>query len=131
MLALYQTAAYAILALSCLEGGQDRWVLAKSISKCTGIPRPYLSKLLHALTRSNLVRAKRGYRGGFQLARPAERIALMQVVDAVDGHGWLPQCLLGLEECSDHRACPTHDFWHKQRARIEKELKPISKRLGT
>ncbi len=98
-------------------------MLAKDISKNTGISLPYLSKLLHALTGSGLVHAKRGYRGGFQLAQPAEQITLMEVAEAVGGSDWLPTCLLGLEECSDQRACPTHEFWEKERSRIENELK--------
>ena len=123
MLAFSQTTGYAILALSCLEGCQGRWVLAKDISQCTGISLPYLSKLLNALTGSELVHAKRGYRGGFQLARPADQITLLQVAEAVEGRKWLPECLLGLEKCSDDRACPTHEFWQKERSRIQKELK--------
>jgi Rrf2 family transcriptional regulator, iron-sulfur cluster assembly transcription factor len=126
MLALSQTTGYAILALSCLEGCQDRWVLAKDISNCTGITLPYLSKLLHALTGSRLVHAKRGYRGGFQLTRPARQITLMDVAEAVEGKAWLPNCLLGLEGCSDERACPTHAFWTRERARIEKELRRLT-----
>jgi Rrf2 family transcriptional regulator, iron-sulfur cluster assembly transcription factor len=123
MLALSQTTGYAILALSCLDGCRDRWVLAKTISECTDISLPYLSKLLHALNGSGLIRAKRGYRGGFQLARAANAISLRDVAEAVEGRKWLPECLLGLEECSDDRACPTHEFWQKERSRIENELK--------
>lgn len=123
MLALSQTTGYAILALSCLDGCQDRWVLAKDIAKCTGISLPYLSKLLHALNGSGLIRTKRGYRGGFQLAQSAPNISLLDVAEAVEGRKWLPECLLGLEECSDDRACPTHEFWKTERSRIEKELK--------
>lgn len=122
MLALSQTTGYAILALSCLDGRQEQWVLAKSIAQCTGIPLPYLSKLMHALAKSQLVRAKRGYRGGFQLARPADQISLLEVANAVEGPAWLTKCLLGLEECSDQRACPMHAFWIAQRAKIEHEL---------
>lgn len=128
VLALSQTTGYAILALSCLEGCRDRWVLAKTIAECTGVPLPYLSKTLHALTGSGLVLAKRGYRGGFQLGRPADQITLLEVAEAVEGRKWLPVCLLGLEECSDQRGCPTHAFWTKKRARIEKELKRLTLR---
>lgn len=123
MLALSQTIGCAILALSCLEGCGERWVLAKSISDCTGITLPYLSKLLHAMTSSGLIEAKRGYRGGSRLTRPRDEITLLDVVAAVDGSDWACRCLLGLEGCSDDRACPVHVFWKQERARIEKELK--------
>jgi len=126
MLALSQTTGYAILALSCLDGCHDRWVLAKDIAACTGIPLPYLSKLLHALTGSGLVVAKRGYRGGFRLSRPSKLISLYEVAEAVEGRGWLPQCLLGIDACSDKRACPTHAFWKKQRKKIADMLRRLT-----
>ncbi|MHC5013665.1 MAG: RrF2 family transcriptional regulator [Planctomycetota bacterium] len=71
MLSLSHTTGYAILALACLEGAGGRWVLSTEIAELTGTPRPYLSRVLHTLRRSGLVRAKRGYRGGFALARAA------------------------------------------------------------
>ena len=122
MLALSQTTGYAILALSCLDGRQDQWVLARSIAQCSGIPLPYLSKVMHALARAQLVRAKRGYRGGFQLVRPADQITLLEVANAVEGPAWLTRCLLGLDECSDELACPMPPCWVAQRAEIEQEL---------
>jgi len=123
MLALSQTTGYAILALTCLERRGEQWVLAKDISRCTGVPLPYLSKMMHALGDSGLIEAKRGYRGGFRLARSANKITLMDITEAVESKAWLPKCLLGLEHCSDERACPTHAFWSKERARIERELR--------
>jgi Rrf2 family transcriptional regulator, iron-sulfur cluster assembly transcription factor len=124
MLCLSQTTGYAVLALSCLaDVGEGRWVLADSISKCTGIPRAYLSKILHSLGSSGLIRAKRGYRGGFALNRPVEQISVMDVALAVEGLAWLPKCLLGLSECSDERACPTHAFWSKECCKIQAELR--------
>jgi Rrf2 family iron-sulfur cluster assembly transcriptional regulator len=122
VLSLSQTTGYAILALSCLRQSGGELVLAKDIAACTGIPLPYLLKLLHAMGKAGLVTAKRGYRGGFALARPADGITLRDVAQEVDGRAWLPVCLLGLEECSDQRGCPTHDFWKAQRLVIEAEL---------
>ena len=128
MLALSQTTGYAILALSCLEGRMDGWVLAKDIAACTGIPLPYLSKILHDLGETNLIEAKRGYRGGFRLKRSARTITLMEVAEAVEGKEWMPRCLLGLHACSDERACPSHSFWCEQRKRIESHLRETTLR---
>jgi len=101
---------------------------AKQIAECTGLPLPYLSKILHSLGRSGLVLTKRGYNGGFTLARPAEQITLVDVAEAVDGAGWLPQCLLGLDDCPGACHCPTRTFWKKERQRIEAELRRITVR---
>lgn len=126
MLALSQTAGYSILGLSCLD--EHEWVLAQVIAERTGVPKAYLSKILHALARAQLIQAKRGYRGGFKLARPAHEISLLDVVEAVDGVAWGGRCLLGLEVCSDERACPTHEFWKRARAQIRERLEQVSLR---
>ena len=128
MLGLSQTTGYAVLALSCLRQRGSERMLAKDISECTGIPLPYLLKLMHAMGKADLVIAKRGYQGGFALARPAEKITLMDVAEAVDGKVWLHKCLLGLEDCSDQRACPMHEFWKVERVRIADKLKQLTVR---
>lgn len=126
MLCLSQTCGYAILALSCLHECGGRWVLARDIARCTGIPQPYLSKVLHSLARRGLIVAKRGYRGGFALAQAPDRISLLDVAEAVDGEQAVPRCLLGLAECSPERACPTHQFWQRERERIMTELQRLT-----
>jgi Rrf2 family protein len=123
MLSLSQTTGYAILALSCLEEGDGQnWILARDIAECTGIPKPYLSKILHSLQGSGLIRTKRGYRGGFSLVRPADEISLMEIAEAVEGASCLTGCLLGLADCSEEKSCPTHSFWVEERQRIRKAL---------
>jgi Rrf2 family protein len=126
VLAISQTAGYAIQALSWLARGDSGWRLAKDIAADAEVPVPYLSKILNALVKAQLVRAKRGYRGGFVLGRPADQIRLLDVVQAVDGSAWMGRCLLGLEVCSDERACPTHEFWKVERARIAECLASLT-----
>ena len=125
MLCLSQTTGYAILAMSCLSQAVGRLVLAKDIAACTGVPLPYLSKILHALHRSGLIHGKRGYRGGFMLARPPAEVSLLEVAEALEGKNWLPHCLIGLDNCDPEQRCPTHDFWTKERAKIEQELRRV------
>ena len=126
MLCLSQTTGYAILALACMEEVNGRWVKAREISDCMSIPMPYLSKLLHQLGQAGIVIAKRGTFGGFALSAPPQETSLLDVAEAVEGKSWMPKCLLGLAECSDERACPMHEFWSKERARIEAKLTKIT-----
>ncbi|MHB8860840.1 MAG: RrF2 family transcriptional regulator [Pirellulaceae bacterium] len=125
MLCLSHTTGYAVLALSCLSQTVGQLVLAKDIAACTGIPLPYLSKLLHALHGSGLIHGKRGYRGGFMLARSPAEVSLLEVAEAVEGKHWLPRCLLGLDKCDPEQSCPTHDFWTIERGKIEQELRRV------
>ncbi|GAB3651985.1 RrF2 family transcriptional regulator [Glycomyces tarimensis] len=49
------------------------------------LPPAYLAKQLKALVRAGVLTATSGPRGGFRLARPAEAISLLDIVEAVDG----------------------------------------------
>ena len=50
-----------------------------------GVPAPYLAKSLQALTRAGITESLSGRHGGFRLARPLDRITLLDIVEAVDG----------------------------------------------
>jgi Rrf2 family iron-sulfur cluster assembly transcriptional regulator len=126
MLSFSHTTGYAILALGCVESGNGHWVLSQQIHKCTGIPMPYLRKVLNALGQAGLIRTKRGYRGGFVLARPATEITLTDVVEAMERENPIPDCLLGLPGCSDATPCPLRSFWREERAKIERQLRDVT-----
>jgi Rrf2 family protein len=63
----------------------DGVVLSQNISKEYGIPLEYLLKILQQLVRANVLRSKRGPRGGFSLAKPATKITMLEIIEAVDG----------------------------------------------
>ncbi len=128
MLCLSQTTGYAIMALACLDKHQGTPIVTRDIADATTIPMAYLSKILLSLSRRRLVNGKRGFGGGFVLAKPAEQIALIEVVEAIEGPNWLPSCLLGTTPCHDEQNCPTFEFWQRQRAEIQSELQRLTLR---
>lgn len=123
MLSLSQSVGYAIQALTCLSDEPAQSRLVKDIAEDTGVPAPYLAKLLKKLNDADIVASKRGYKGGTWLRRPATQISLLDISEAIDGRKWLGRCLLGLDECTDKRSCPTHEFWKATRADIEERLR--------
>ncbi len=64
---------------------KDGAVLAARVSKEYDIPLEYLLKILQQLVRANILRSKRGPRGGFSLARPAGEITMLEIIEAIDG----------------------------------------------
>ncbi len=122
LISLSHTTGYAILALACIGSWKGEWVQADQIHECTGVPKPYLRKLLHAMGRAGLINTKRGCQGGCVLARPPEEITLLDVVEAVESRELESNCLLGLTGCSDAHPCPVHRFWKHEWPRIEAEL---------
>ena len=81
-----KTIGYALLAAGYIaEHSQEGSVGASVISKECNIPMLYLFKVLDTLTKANILRSKRGPGGGFSLARPAEEITILEIIEAVDG----------------------------------------------
>jgi Rrf2 family transcriptional regulator, iron-sulfur cluster assembly transcription factor len=126
MMCLSRTTGYAIQALGCMDKLACETHQIAAIAKCAKVPRPYLAKIIGALSRRGLVLAKRGFRGGIALARPARDITLLEIVEAVEGNNWLGQCLLGFEDCAHHAYCPTQDFWQRMRRELIAKLDQVS-----
>ncbi|MBI5388266.1 MAG: Rrf2 family transcriptional regulator [Verrucomicrobia bacterium] len=119
---LSQTTGYAIQALACLEtaGGQSCFI--RDVADCTGMPKPYLARIINRLARQGIVSAKRGYRGGIVLNRAPGEICLLEVVEAVEGKDWIGPCMLGIKKCGGEFVCPVRDFWAGLCKQIEDKL---------
>jgi Rrf2 family iron-sulfur cluster assembly transcriptional regulator len=122
MLSIGRTSSYAVSALSRLAVLDKPWVQISDLVSATGAPGPYLAKLLYMLTKAGLVNTKRGYKGGYSLARPARDVSVLSIIEAVEGPESLCGCLIGQALCSDERACPAHDFWKTERQNIRDRL---------
>ena len=77
---------YAIRAMSVLAEASDGGaVRAEDIAQQQDIPLNFLLGILRELRNAHLVRSVRGRDGGYLLSRPADEIALADVIRAVDG----------------------------------------------
>ncbi len=92
----------------------------------TGIPRPYLAKLVHVLGKSGALETLRGRRGGIRLAKPASEWTLHELIELFEGADVFERCLLGLTTCDDKEACPSHEFWKAMRETISQRLREIT-----
>jgi Rrf2 family protein len=84
---LSRAASHALHALAHLAG-QDpgRLVAVRAVAGAAGLPEAFLAKVLGRLASAGVLHAGAGYGGGYRLARPAQDITLLEVVEAVDGH---------------------------------------------
>ena len=81
-----RSTGYALLAVGYIAKHQEKGIiLSQSISKEYNIPLEYLLKILQQLVRANVLRSKRGPRGGFSLARPTKKINMLNIIEAVEG----------------------------------------------
>ena len=93
---LSQTAEYALRAMLILAQGDSRAHTVQEIARASRVPLDYLAKILNSLSRAGLVTAQRGRGGGFQPARPADEITILEVIAAVDPIKRIRTCPLGI-----------------------------------
>jgi len=78
-------ADYAVRAAVELAAAGDGSRTADEISQSAGIPINFLENILADLKRAGIVQSRRGSGGGHLLARPADEIAIADVIRAVEG----------------------------------------------
>ena len=77
---------YALRALAELARAGGGPVKAEAIAQAQGIPLKFLENIMLELRHAGIVNSQRGaLRGGYSLARPAEKIKLADVIRVVDG----------------------------------------------
>jgi Rrf2 family protein len=107
---LSRTCGYALLALEYLAAqGDGQPVASPLIARARGISERFLVKALTPLVRAGLLLSLKGPSGGYRLARPATKISLLEVVEAIDGpvRGDMPGALEGGDrlESRVHAVC--------------------------
>jgi Rrf2 family protein len=115
--------------------GDDRVVPLAEIAEHDGMPLAYLEHLVARLRKAGLIDSRRGSRGGYMLARPAEQITTAEIVEALEGSIAPIECISqgpdGTIVCSresgqvgggrvgsDFHVCPTKLLWTKVRFAI-------------
>jgi Rrf2 family protein len=83
---LTRASSYALHAVAHMAAlGEDRPVASHHIAKARGIPELFLLKILKPLVSARILRSVKGPNGGYRLAKPANKITLLEIVEAVDG----------------------------------------------
>ena len=77
---------YALLGLVHLaRHSHDGLVSVAAIAAAQEMPVKYLEQIFLTLKRASILRSVKGQKGGYQLARPPETIALAEVIRLFDG----------------------------------------------
>ncbi|HUY31937.1 MAG TPA: Rrf2 family transcriptional regulator [Pirellulales bacterium] len=116
-----QTAEYALRAIVYLADQGDSPRTTRQIAEVTHVPPGYLAKVMQSLSRAGLVSSQRGLHGGFVLARPPQKLTVLDVIQAVDPLRRIETCPLGLE--GHLSLCPLHRRLDSAVAMVEKALR--------
>lgn len=106
MFKLSKKADYGLIALKHLANHrQEHACSASEIAEEYGISATLMAKVLQKLAKHGLVAAKHGSSGGYQLARPAERISTLEVLTAIDGPVLITSCVTSHGNCDATDRC--------------------------
>lgn len=95
---------------------------AKKLNERLEIPWPYLRQMLTSLSKRGFIYSTQGRNGGFQLQKPANQIALAEIIDSVEGLDVLNTCIMGFKKCPFDYKCVMHEVWEESRENILKVL---------
>lgn len=112
-----QTVEYALRAMSHLASLRGRSATCGLIARATRVPPGYLAKVLRGLVSARLVNSFRGPGGGFELARDASSISVLDIVNAVDPIHRIEGC--PLDDPSHACLCPLHQCLDDALSQIE------------
>ncbi len=117
---------FAVTAMVDLatRGGKGPVTLA-GISERQKISLSYLEQLFGKLRKNNVVASVRGPGGGYCLARPANKIAIVDIITAVDEPLDATNCNF-MGNCQDGKPCMTHDLWMGLNAQIHEYLSGVN-----
>ncbi len=117
---------YAVTAMLDLAlHAEDGPVSLAEISQRQEISLSYLEQLFSRLRKNGLVTSTRGPGGGYRVARDLDKVAVSEIIGAVNESVDATQCA-GKENCHSHGRCLTHDLWEGLSEQIEHFLSGVS-----
>ena len=124
---------YGLRALVELGMMHGHGLSLRDIAERQHISLDYLEQIVPALKAAGLVDAKRGARGGYQLARQPEDITVFDALVALEGQLDPMMCLSGSELpegsdglCLASGSCAVQEVWREMRDAMELVLKRLT-----
>lgn len=101
--------------------GNGRLSVAR-IAASEAIPPRILPSVMRRLTRAGLVAAQTGRAGGYRLGRRADRISLLDVIEAVEGDTRRRLCILRGGPCLANVLCSVHGVFSSAQEALRDSL---------
>jgi Rrf2 family cysteine metabolism transcriptional repressor len=98
----------------------------REIAKKENISPKYLEQVIIPLRTGGLVKAIRGSKGGYSLAKPPSEICLNDLIEILEGPLNLIECLSDPTACRKVTSCVTRDIWKEVSEAIYKIFNSIT-----
>lgn len=113
MLRVTRLTDYATVVLTVLAAKPDAVLSASELAERAGLEAPTVSKLLKPLAQAGLVEGFRGANGGYRLARVADDIGLIEIVEAMEGPLGMTECSIHAGNCGIEDHCGVRANWRR------------------
>jgi Rrf2 family protein len=121
LLNISEAMSIALHTCASLAEAPERYRSAREISGTLGFSAHHSAKVVQQLVRAGLLATERGPSGGARLARPPEKITLLEIYTAAGGHPRYKGCLLRRDIC-DGTGCALGKLMAKENERLVKLL---------
>lgn len=111
MLRVTKLTDYATVVLTVLAARPGQVLSATELAEAAGLEATTVAKLLKPLAQAGLVVGLRGVNGGYRLARDAEAISLIEVVQAMEGPLAITECSQDHNNCGIAHQCGVRSQW--------------------
>jgi Rrf2 family cysteine metabolism transcriptional repressor len=97
-------------------------VLLKDVAKRQDVSLRYLEHIITPLVMAGIVRSTRGAKGGVFLAKPPDKIKLIEVIQILEGSTAPVECVDSPGLCNRSKTCVTRDVWIEVKTAIDRIL---------
>ncbi len=126
MLRVTKLTDYATVVLTVLAARPDAVLSAPELAEQAGLEVPTVAKLLKPLAQAGLVEGFRGANGGYRLARAAETISLVEIVEAMEGPLGMTECSVHAGQCGIEDRCGVRANWRRINDVVADALRSVS-----
>lgn len=128
MLELSRKSDYALRAVIYLARlSDDRFGRVSEIAKAKDIPQAFLAQILPLLANHGLVKSQQGAHGGYTLARSAETISFLDIIESVEGPLRLNKCVEAEhDDCSILDNCEMQHVWNQAQTQMVGFLRSVT-----
>lgn len=97
-----------------------------SIAKRMQVSSIYLIQIAQSLFKAGLIKSQEGARGGYCLAKPAGRISVLQILEALEGKIEVSCAVNQAHKCPNMSGCQIRSIWGEILPDIKTVLKKRS-----
>ena len=95
-----------------IHSGKGEYISLKDIAERQGISKKYLEQIVPILNKSGILKANRGYQGGYTLAKSPDKCTVGEVLRITEGSIAPVACVEnGIADCERSADCLTYPLW--------------------